>query len=104
MKKLIAYMLLALVVYILFYAVILAFKRMSGEDTRDFCEALEPGMSLEAIEALASQKNLEGAINDLPDNQGQMFFVRDPGSPEAVCQGIIEDSILKEKKYSLSVF
>lgn len=104
MKKFIAYMALALIVYLLIYAALIGFKRMSASNIRDFCERLEIGQPLVEVEALVKNNGFSSALNPLPDDRGVMIFINSPKNQEATCQGILKQNKLTQKKFVLSVF
>ena len=104
MKKFIAYMLLAGVVYLGIYAALLGYMHVSTSNVREFCEQLEPGMELKTIEALAGQQGFESALRQLPDNQTDVIFISTSGNKDATCQGIIKNNALFKQKFVLSVF
>ena len=104
MKKFVAYLLLAVVVYVLTYAALLGFLRLSSGDIREFCDQLENGMSADAIQASARTRGFVSAINPLLENNTTILFISQPDNPDATCQGLIENGVLSHKKFVLSVF
>ena len=58
MKKFIAYMSLALVVYLAIYAIMLLSLRTQSADVSEFCDQLETGMSVSEVQAKATHQQL----------------------------------------------
>ncbi|MBT8438248.1 MAG: hypothetical protein HKP55_05700 [Gammaproteobacteria bacterium] len=104
MKKFIAYMSLALVVYLLIYAIMLASLRMQSTAVSDFCGQLESGMSVAEIQAAATQQQLISAFHEDAENALRLLFVSQADNKDAVCQIMIENDRLTQKKFVLSAF
>ena len=104
MKKFIAYMSLALVVYILIYVIMLASLRMQSAEVSDFCEQLETGLSVSEIQSAATAKQLVSAFHEDTENPFRLLFVSQADNKDAVCQVKIENDRLIQKKFVLSAF
>ena len=104
MKKFAAYLVLALLVYALIYALLLGYMRFKSKDIRMFCEQLTTGMSKSDIELAARNQGLLSAVNTLADQQGEIIFISRADAPDTACQGLIENGQLTHKKFVLSVF
>lgn len=104
MKKFIAYMFLALVVYILIYAIMLASLRMQSADVSEFCDQLETGMPVSGIQAAAAQQQLISAFQKEDETPSRLLFVSQADNKDAVCQVMVEDGRLTQKKFVLQVF
>jgi hypothetical protein len=104
MKKFITNMLLAIIVYVLVYVAILGYLRINAAQVRQYCELLETGMTLAAMESLAHEKGLETALTPVAEDDKKILFVSDKDISQAVCKGLIEGGVLTSKKFELSVF
>ena len=104
MKKFIAYMSLALVVYLAIYAIMLASLRMQSAVVSDFCEQLESGMSVAEIQTSATGQQLISAFHQDPESPLRLLFVSQVDNKDAVCQIIIENDRLTQKKFVLQAF
>lgn len=97
-------MVLALIVYTLIYAALLGYLKYSSRDVRDFCDGLETGLALNAVQSQAESQGFVSAINKLSDSQEQILFISSPENHEATCQCMMKDGKLSDKKFVLSVF
>jgi len=104
MKKFIAYMSLALVVYLAIYAVMLASLRMQSSQLSEFCEQLVVGASVAEIQTAAAKQQLLSAFPEDDQNSFRLLFVSQADNRDAVCQIKIEDDRLVQKKFVLSAF
>jgi len=104
LKKFISYLVLALIVYVLIYFVLLTYMRMISHDVSNFCEQLEKGMPLLAIQSKARAEGLSVATSKMKDNKASLLFIGSPGDSSATCQAHIIDGELNDKKFILSVF
>ena len=102
MKKFIAYMSLALVVYVAIYAIMLISLRMDSTDVSEFCDSLQNGMPVTAIQNAASGRQLISAFHE--DENQRLLFVSRADNKDAVCQVLIQNEKLAEKKFVLRSF
>lgn len=95
---------LALVVYLLIYAIMLASLRMQSAQVSEFCDQLEVGIPVAEIQATATKQQLVSAFHEEDENSLRLLFVSQPDNKDAVCQLKIENDKLTHKKFVLSAF
>ena len=95
---------LALVVYLLIYAIMLASLRMQSAQVSEFCEQLESGLSVSEIQAVVAEQHLVSAFHEDDETSLRLLFVSQADNKDAVCQLIIENDKLTQKKFVLSAF
>lgn len=103
-KKFISYLVLALVVYVLIYVILLGYMRMVSRDISNFCEQLEKGMPVAAIETKARTQGLSVTSAKMKDNQASVLSISSPDTSSANCQAHIIDGVVNDKKFILRVF
>jgi hypothetical protein len=104
MKKLIAYMILATVVYLLIYALLLGALRMQSADISDYCESVQINESVPVMLARAEEQGLISAFQQMAEKNSRLLFVSAADNKDAVCKVIIENDAVKQKKFILSLF
>jgi len=95
---------LALVVYLLIYAIMLVSLRMQSAQVSEFCDQLEAGMPVAEIQAAAAKQQLVSAFHEDAANSLRLLFVSQGDNKDAVCQLMIENDKLTHKKFVLSAF
>ena len=104
MKKLAAYMFLAILVYVLIYVVLIQGKRSSAEKTSAFCAQLSVDMPRSDIEKLINEQGFESSVVNVPDSDQTVLMISRPDEAQSVCKALIERDRLVEKQFVLSVF
>ncbi len=104
MKKFIAYMMLALVLYIAIYAVVLILLRSDSADVSEFCDQLQTGTPVSEIQKAATGHRLIFAFHDKQKAGMRLLFVSLPENKDAVCQIGVENDRLAQKKFILRTF
>jgi hypothetical protein len=104
MKKFLSYMILATVIYVLIYAILLGSLRMQSAHISDYCENVQNGETVPEILARAKGKDLISAFQDVAENNIRILFVSEPDNKDAVCKIMIENEVVTQKKFVLSVF
>ena len=104
MKKLAAYMFLAILVYVLIYVVLIQGKRSSSEKTSAFCAQLSVDMPASDIEKLINEQGFESSVVDVPDSAQTVLMISRSDEAQSVCKALIEKDRLVEKQFVLSVF
>ena len=104
MKKLAAYMFLAILVYAVIYIVLIQGKRSSAEKTSAFCNALAVAMPAAEIEMRIKQQGFDYTVVNVPDSTQTVLMISHADEAESVCKALIENERLLEKQFVLSVF
>jgi len=104
LKKFFAYMLLALLVYILIYYLLIWNLRAESEMLSDYCDNLTQGQSLQRLTEEAQAAGFKTAISELANRQEQLMFVSRPEDSQASCRILLIDGRLTEKHFSLKLF
>ncbi len=95
---------LALVVYLLIYAIMLVSLRMQSAQVSEFCDQLEVGTTVAEIQTAAAKQQLLSAFHEDDENSMRLLFVSQADNRDAVCQLMIENDRLVQKKFVLSAF
>ena len=104
MKKLAAYMFLAILVYVLIYVVLIQGKRSSAEKTSAFCAQLSVDMPRSDIEKLINEQGFESNVVNVPDSDQTVLIISRSDEAQSVCKALIKKGQLVEKQFVLSVF
>lgn len=104
MKKLAAYMILAVLVYVLIYFFLIQDKRLSAEKTSTFCSNLTVSQTKTDIEKLADQQGFNSSVLEVSDPSQSVLMISHPDESQSVCKALIENERLVEKQFVLSVF
>jgi hypothetical protein len=104
MKKLAAYMFLAVLVYVLIYFILIQGKRSSAEKTSAFCESLSVSQAKSDIEKLLAEKGFKSSVINVTDSTQTVLLISHPDEDQSVCKALIENDRLVEKQFVLSVF
>ena len=104
MKKLAAYMFLAILVYAVIYTLLIQGKRSSAEKNSAFCYELAIAMSVTEVEKLIKLKGFDYTVVNVPDSTQTVLMISHADEAESVCKALIENERLLEKQFVLSVF
>lgn len=104
MKKLAAYMFLAVLVYVLIYFVLIQGKRSSAENTSAFCSGLVISQPKSQIDQMVEQQGFLSSVINVKDSNQVVLMISHPDEAQSVCKALLENDRLVEKQFVLSVF
>ena len=104
-------MVLALIVYVLFYWLMLSTMRSDGAALSEFCESVVIGQQLDQARRSAEDAGFLSALkSDLSDSamsavsSAGVMFVSSKENPDTTCQLAIENNKVSAKKFVLKTF
>ncbi len=104
MKKFIAYMLLAGLVYVFIYFLLINDLREEAAALSQFCETLKAGQTVANIRQQAAQAGFQVAISELEPETRQLMFISDAPHSDASCRVLLDFGQMQQKHFSLMLF
>ncbi|MGD2118869.1 MAG: hypothetical protein PVG66_10945 [Chromatiales bacterium] len=103
MKKFVTNMLYAIGAYVFIYAMLIGYMHIAASNTREYCEQLIDGMSLQAAQQLAQQKQLHTELLSY-ENQNKVLLVKQQPDDKAVCKIFLNEQGLQKKQFEQHIF
>lgn len=104
MQKFITNMLYAIIAYVLIYAILITYMRVTAKDAEQFCQGIQPGMTFVQLNTKAESEGFKTDLMPLKEPQKKILIARKEPNLEATCEMHIENEKLVTRQFIQHVF